>query len=231
MASLSSSCYRLGDEAIICPKCAGRTVKNGKNSGKQQYKCKNCNIRFLVNYAYKACEPSTNANIVALTKEGCGILSTARLLQISATTVLVRIRKIAAEIQQPTIVKGKEYEVDELRTYIKKKTKIVWVVLALERSTRKVVSFNVGNRTNKTLDAVLTTLKNAAPTTIFTDGLKNYQYLIDKKIHQTKAYGTNHVERVNLSVRTHLKRLNRKTICFSKSITVLTAILKIYFWY
>ena len=231
MASLEHSCYRFGDEPIRCPKCSGNTVKNGKILGKQQYKCKQCNKRFQLDYAYKACEPSTSPNIVALIKEGSGIRSIARLLSISASTVLGRIRKIAAKIEQPTIVKGKEFEVDELRTYIKKKDKPIWIVLALERSSKKIVTFTIGSRTNKTLNTVIKTIELAKPKKIFTDKLKNYRYLINNKIHSAKQYGTNHVERANLDLRTNLKRLNRKTICFSKSITVLTAILKIYFWY
>ncbi len=124
--------------------CSGNIVKNGKILGKQQYKCKECNKRFQLDYTYKACEPCTSPNIVALIKEGYGIRSIARLLSILASLVLVRIRKIAAKIQQTTIVKGKEFEVDELRTYIKKKDKPIWIVLALERSTKKIVTFNIG---------------------------------------------------------------------------------------
>lgn len=37
--------------------------------------------------------------------------------------------------------------------------------------------------------------------------LKNCNSLIDTKIHRTSLYGTNHVERHNLTIRTHLKRL------------------------
>nr|WP_300354724.1 IS1 family transposase [Chryseobacterium sp.] len=63
-----------------------------------------------------------------------------------------------------------------------------------------------------------------------TDKLRHYQYLIPKDIHHTKKFGTNCIERKNLNIRTHLKRLNRRTICFSKSILILTSILKLYFW-
>ncbi|WP_394801047.1 IS1 family transposase [Niabella ginsengisoli] len=45
-----------------------------------------------------------------------------------------------------------------------------------------------------------------------------------------KKFGTNHIERYNLSLRTHLKRLARRSICFTKSLKILQAILKIYFW-
>jgi IS1 family transposase len=103
-------------------------------------------------------------------------------------------------------------------------------VYALETKTKKVTSFAIGSRTNKTLNTVLQTLKIAEAKTIYTDGLKNYLYLIDKKIHCTKRFSTNHIERKNLTIRTHLKRLNRRTICFSKSKTILRAILKIYLW-
>ena len=65
---------------------------------------------------------------------------------------------------------------------------------------------------------------------IFTDKLKNYGYLIDEKQHSVKRFGSNHIERKNLTLRTHLKRLNRRTICYSKSLVVLIVILKIYFW-
>ncbi len=75
MASLEHSCYRFGDESIRCPKCSGSTVKNGKILGKQQYKCKECNKRFQLDYTYKACEPNTSPNIVALIKEGCDSLN------------------------------------------------------------------------------------------------------------------------------------------------------------
>ncbi|WP_371414537.1 hypothetical protein [Flavobacterium sp. YO12] len=33
-----------------------------------------------------------------------------------------------------------------------------------------------------------------------------------------------------MTLRTHLKRLNRCTICSSRSLAVFNAILKIYFW-
>ena len=70
MASLVHSCYRFEDEHIRCPKCSGNTVKNGKILTKQQYKCKQCYKRFQLEYTYKACEPNTSPNIVALIKEG-----------------------------------------------------------------------------------------------------------------------------------------------------------------
>jgi hypothetical protein len=69
-----------------------------------------------------------------------------------------------------------------------------------------VVSF-----TFKYLKKVLN--KNSETKNIFIDGLKNYRFFIELNIHSVKRFGTNHIEQLNLTIRTHLKRLNRRTIC------------------
>ncbi|WP_317168601.1 IS1 family transposase [Chryseobacterium sp. C-204] len=104
------------------------------------------------------------------------------------------------------------------------------LVYGLEKDSKNIICFNLGKRTNETLNEVIKTLLHSNPEKIYTDKLRNYQYLIPREIHHTKRFGTNFIERKNLSIRTHLKRFNRKTICFSKSIPALISILKIYFW-
>lgn len=123
---LENSSPRVSDSdsaKVICKHCGSACWKSGveKATGKQRYRCKKCGKSQQVNYSYHAYSPNLNKNIVALTKEGVGILGTARLLGISPTTLLSRIKKIAAEIKEPVLVKGKTYEVDELRTFVKKK--------------------------------------------------------------------------------------------------------------
>ena len=224
-------CSKVSDTKI-CPSCySSKIVKNGKTkTKKQQYFCKNCNKRFLDFYTYQAYRYGINNDIIALTKEGAGIRSTARLLKISPTTLLTRIITIAKKVVQPSIPKGKIYLVDEMRTYVKRKDKLIWIVYALEKQTKNVVSFNIGRRTNQTLKKVITSLELSEAEKIITDKLKKYNFLINPEIHSTKFRGINHIERKNLTLRTHLKRLNRKTICFSKSMVILNAILRIYFW-
>lgn len=225
-------CSKVSGDTKICPSCySSKIVKNGKTkTKKQQYFCKNCKKRFLDFYTYQAYRYGIDNDIIALTKEGAGIRSTARLLRISPTTILSRIISIAKKIVQPSIPKGKIYQVDEMRTYVKRKEKLIWIVDALEQQTKNVVSFNIGRRTNQTLKKVITSLELSEAEKIITDKLKNYKFLIRPEIHSTKFRGINHIERKNLTLRTHLKRLNRKTICFSKSLVILNAVLKIYFW-
>lgn len=217
---------------IKCNFCNGKCIKNGfQSNGNQRYKCCVCQKRQQSNYDYNAYKNNINKDIILFTKEGLGIRSTARILKISTTTLLKRIVSIARKINQPVISKGKTYEVDEMGTYIRQKRNFIWLVYALEKNSKNVFSFNVGRRANKTLSHVLETLKLSEAKKIFTDRLKNYRYLIDEELHSVKRFGTNHIERKNLTLRTHLKRLNRRTICYSKSLVVLIAILKIYFWF
>jgi IS1 family transposase/transposase-like protein len=225
------TCIRLGGEKL-CPVCSSETIiKNGKtNANKQRYKCNSCNYRFQDNYIYKAYEKSINTQIVNLTKEGVGIRSIARLLNISPTTVMERIKVISRQIPLPFLAKNKTYELDEMCTYVKLKKNRIWIAYAIRKDTREVVSLSVGNRSNKTLRKITDSLILASAKKIFTDRLKNYRYLLPKAIHNTKKYGINHIERKNLTLRTHLKRLGKKSICFSRSIVMLIACLKIYFW-
>jgi IS1 family transposase len=56
-----------------------------------------------------------------------------------------------------------------------------------------------------------------APKHIYTDKLNIYTSLLSKNIHKNYPRCINHIERMNLTLRTRLKRLNRKTICFTRS--------------
>ncbi len=224
-------CVRVSDTGI-CPFCySQKIIKNGTTkTRKQQYFCKMCSRRFLDFYTYKAYLPNINSLITQLTKEGLSIRSTSRLLKISATTLLKRILYIAEKIKLPSLSLCKTYELDEMRFFIRKKNNPMWLVYAIDKTTKKVAAFYIGKRNNQTLSTVVKTLLNSKSEKIYTDKLRNYQYLIPKDIHITKRYGTNSIERKNLSIRTHLKRFCRRTICFSRSIKITTAILKIYFW-
>ncbi|WP_291139666.1 IS1 family transposase [Flavobacterium sp. UBA7663] len=231
MIKNKTSCIRFSDNKI-CPSCKSKNiVKNGFTANKkQQFLCKECKKRFIDFYTYKAYNQWVNKRIVKFTKEGLGIRSTARILKISTTTLLKRIILIAKKIPNQPIFKYKTYEVDEMRTFIGNKEKPVWIVYALEKQTKQVVSFSIGRRTKRTLQYVTNTLLLSNPKTIYTDKLVHYKLLLKDAVHSTRPFGTNHIERRNLSIRTHLKRLNRKTICFSRSYILLQCILRIYFW-
>ncbi|MDP9955123.1 IS1 family transposase/transposase-like protein [Epilithonimonas hungarica] len=214
-----------------CLQCERKGVKYGKSSkGIQRLHCKSCHKTWQISYVYKAYSPKVNGFIIRFIKEGCGIRGIAGLLRISTTTLLNRIRSIAQKIQQPILTSNKIYEVDELCTYVGRRENRIWIACALERESKKVVRFYVGKRTNKTIRKVIDDLLISNPRQIITDKLVNYQYLILKEIHRTFSKGIQNLERMNLNLRTHLKRLNKRTIAFSKEITILKAVTRIYLW-
>lgn len=230
MVSSSTSCIKCVDRKNICICCQSKLVKNGfSKAKKQRYKCKSCSKTIVENYTYNAYFSDINKQIVLLLTEGVGIRSIARILQISATTLLKRIIAISDRVNLPVMTPESSYEIDELCTFVKAKSKRVWIVYAFERETKNIVGVNVGSRTNLTLKKVVDKVLNANPQAVFTDRLKNYKSLIPQCIHKTVRFGTNNIERAKLPLRTYLKRLNRKSICFSKSEIILKAALNIYF--
>ncbi|MGV0752412.1 IS1 family transposase [Empedobacter brevis] len=224
--------FTIENQIKICSNCSTKLIKYGRTkNGKQRYKCKSCNQTSVEIYSYNAYLLTINCNIIQLTKDGLGIRSTARYLQISTTTLLKRILQIASKITPPKLTEeDKEFQVDELRTFHKKRLKPLWITYTFSLQTRQIHAFHVGYRTIELFKKLLTPIFKNNPTKIYTDKLNTYRSVIPSELHSTRFSSTNHIERNHLSLRTHLKRLNRKTICYTKNTAVLSAILTIYFW-
>ena len=220
-----------GMEKIYCTKCNGIAVKNGFQKEIQRYKCKLCLKKFQLNFVYKAYNININDSIIVLLKEGCGIRSIARILNISKNTVLARIISIGKELKsKPLFEKGCSYEMDEIWTFIGNKNNVTWITYAIERKSKYIVGFVLGPKTKNNIQPLVNKLILSVPKHIYTDRLNIYPTLIPNTVHKRFQYCTNSIERKNLILRTHLKRLSRKTVCFSRSFIVLLSVLKIYFW-
>ena len=217
---------------MTCKYCSSdQTIKKGKRNNIQRFRCKSCHKTFQSTYKNNACLEDTDDKITVLLKEGCGIRSIARILKISKQTVLSRMLKIAGRIKNShRFSAGKRYEVDEMWTYVGNKKEVSWVTYGIERKSRRVVDFIVGRKTSENIKPLIDRILSFSPKRIYTDGLNIYPCLIPKDVHVAGRFHTTKIERKNLSLRTHIKRLSRKTICFSKSQKYLTAHLAIYFW-
>src|SRR5258708_3201100 len=104
---------------IKCRYCSHRCVKAGmRKLSVQMYRCKTCRKYQSVHYENLACLRDTNKNIVRLLIEGIGIRGIARVLRISITTVINRIKSIARSINKSYAnVRNRIYEIDEPWTY------------------------------------------------------------------------------------------------------------------
>lgn len=148
--------------------------------------------------------------------ESVGIRSIGRILKIANGTVLKKILQTAAAIAKPPLPLNRAaFELDEVKTYVKHKGNDQWIAYAICPYSKSVVDFTVGKRNKRVLRQVVNTLVLNGVHFIKTDKLNIYASLIPSAIHITAAYNTNHIERNNLNLRTHLKRLGRRTIYFS----------------
>ena len=206
-------------------------IKRGLRNNRQRFYCKDCRKSFQLEYVYQACKVETNTLLRNLLKEGCGIRSIARILNISSKTVLSRMLKIAHQIKIPYFSKfGCKFEVDEMFVKIANGKSQNWLIYAIEQKTKSVVDFVIGSRSKENLKLLIDKVLLLNPKRIYTDRLNIYPSLIPSEIHKQFQYCTNRIERMNLNLRTHIKRLSRKTICFTRNQKYLEAHLKIYFW-
>ena len=218
--------------AMNCKNCnKSDCIKRGVRNGKQRYHCRNCLSYFQSEYRYKAYEARTNKMIAILLKESCGIRSISRILSISKNTVLSRILCLSRKIKAPNFEKfGCKFEIDEIWSFVGRKDQVTWITYAIERETKSVIDFFVGRKTKDNIKPLIDKVLMLKPARIYTDRLNIYPSLIPKELHKRFKYCTNIIERNNLTLRTHIKRLSRKTICFSKNRKYLEAHLRIYFW-
>jgi len=215
---------------MLCRFCNNPCSKKGWSKNTQKYRCKTCLKYQREQYLYSS-RLIADQQIIRLTKEGCGIRSIGRILTISPNTVINRILKIAAHLKRSApILPGQTYQVDELFTYIGNKNNRFCICYSLNPYTKEVIDIVVGKRNKTNLRKIISTLLLSDTLKITTDKLNSYKELIPAEIHSTKYRGINHIERQNHNLRTHLKRLNRRTICYSKSAAMLLAVVKIYFW-
>ncbi len=215
-----------------CQSCSNPCIKAGKQpNGKQKYYCKNCRRYQQLSYPYSACEQKNRLLFIKCLQVGNSLRGIQSITGISMNTQLRWIRELGKTIKPPnTFLPDDTYELDELCTYVGNKNKRRWVVSAISRTTGSVVDVVVGARTKANLKLVVDKLLALSPKAIYTDRLQAYGSLIPKHLHQIKRRGINKIERYHLNLRTHIKRLNRRTICFSKKLDLLCHLVKIYAW-
>ena len=87
------------------------------------------------------------------------------------------------------------------------------------------MAYQFGPRTDDTCKKLLEKVDISKISTIYTDDWGAYQRLIPLNKHVIGKQNTQAIERNNLTLRTRIKRLVRKTICFSKLTDVHDAVI------
>lgn len=218
-------------EEITCPRCSFRNiVRNGTTANqKQRYRCKACRRQFITDYIYRACMPSVRQLVLPRTMNASAIRDISRVLRISPTTVLALIKTAALAVAQPPVAERIENpEMDEFWSFVGKRANQRWTWYGFDRERKQVVASVNGRRTDANCRALYEKVKRAEVGTFHTDEWAGYPKVLPKQKHQIGKVGTLRIERRNLTFRTRIKRLQRRTIYFSKSEVMHDAVLKLH---
>ena len=201
-------------------------VRNGSNKcGSPQYHCHDCG-------AYRVLRPkcvygnSKKEIILRAYKERSSMRGLERIFEVSRHTVAEWIRDMVPKLPdlKDTLLPaepGDVLELDEVWSFVLKKTQKRWLWTAICRRTRQIVAFVIGDHSAKTCRR----LWNKIPDEYrgcqsYSDFWGAYQQVFSTKTHQCvgKESGeTAHMERWYNTLRQRLARYVRKTLSFSKS--------------
>ena len=117
---------------------------------------------------------------------------------------------------------------DEFWSFVGDKSNQRWTWYAIERKSGCILAWHNGKRTDKDFLVLWDMLKVFDIDKYFTDDWGSYSKYIPSHMHETGKNNTWKIERKNLNFRTHLKRLTRKTVCFSKNESIHDNVIGMY---
>ncbi len=100
---------------------------------------------------------------------------------------------------------------------MRRKSNQRWLWYAIEHKIGEILAYTFGKRKNKVFIELRKLLKPFKIEMNYSDDWISYKKYIDKRKHTIGKKNTQKIERKNLNFRTRIKRLARKTICYSKT--------------
>jgi insertion element IS1 protein InsB len=110
-----------------------------------------------------------------------------------------------------------DVEMDEMWSYVGSKANQRWLWHAIDRATGTVLAYVLGRRQDEVFLELKALLEPFGISRFFTDNWGAYERHLDPETQVIGKRHTQQIERKHLTLRTRIKRLVRKTICFSKS--------------
>ena len=223
--------------AVQCPHChSEQIVKRGKTRrGTQRYLCQNMACAkgsFLLDYRTRGCVPEVKHAIIDMRLKVSGVHDTARVLRISTDTVLSALKKTEAALESVNtalrrtrhphevtvaIECAREAETEEMWSFVGRKQEPRWLWHAIDHATGTVLAYVFGHRKDEVFLQLKALLEPFGLTRFPTDHWGTYTRQLDAEVHSPGKHNTQKIERKPLTLRTRMKRLARKTICFSKT--------------
>ena len=116
--------------------------------------------------------------------------------------------------------RGLTSELDEMWSYVGKKAEPRWLWHAIDHHSGTVLAYVFGQRKDAVFLQLQALLEPFGITRFYTDGWGAYERHIDPEQHHVGKEHTQKIESKHINLRTRIKRLVRRTICFSKTTTM-----------
>ncbi|HRY15609.1 MAG TPA: IS1 family transposase [Candidatus Competibacteraceae bacterium] len=122
-------------------------------------------------------------------------------------------QEILVEIQK---VEDQEAKLDEMWSDVQSKAHPRWLWHAIDHHTGKILAYTFGDHKDVVFLKLKELLEPFGMTRFYTDDCGAYERHLPSEQHTVGKANTQKIERKHLTLRTRIKRLARKTICFSK---------------
>ena len=113
--------------------------------------------------------------------------------------------------------RGLTSELDEMWISVRSKAHPRWLWHAIDHHTGKVLASVFGRRQDEVFLRLQPLLEPFGITKFYTDGWGAYERHLDPEQHQVGKEHTQKIESKHVNLRTRIKRLVRRTLCFSKT--------------
>ena len=112
---------------------------------------------------------------------------------------------------------GLTSEFDEMWSYVGKKANPRWLWHAIDHWSGTVLAYVFGRRQDDVFLQLKALLRPFGISRFYTDGWGAYERHLDTEQHAVGKEPTQKMESKHINLRTRIKRLVRRTICFSKT--------------
>ena len=131
--------------------------------------------------------------------------------------------QVAVEIgraDELEVRRGLSSELDEMWSYVHSKAHPRWLWHAIDHPSGTVLAYGFGRRQDTVFLELQALLEPFGITRFYTDGGGAYARPLAPEQHHVGKENTQKIESKHINLRTRIKRLVRRTICFSKTITM-----------
>ena len=124
----------------------------------------------------------------------------------------------SADAWHVVVQKVDDAEMDEMWSFVRKKEQQRWLWHAIDHQSGVVLAYVLGTHADTVFLQLKQLLAPFGISRFYTDDWGTYQRHLNPEQHAIGKANTQKIERKHLTLRTRIKRLARKTICFSKSV-------------